>query len=185
MSRKPKNHGLPSLPSIPPEVKQAAQRRKSLLYSSALLAADDDEQREIRRELDSIRETLHLEMLERLKAVCDHYGLDFNDPHCLPSLAMQLARDCISRFDVYSTSRPGRPTGRGMPTGISLVLAVQEIDAERGRGVSDACNRLSKKDGPWKGRSKKVLEVRYYEAKAEKQFLQRLKAKRGTTESTN
>ena len=123
------------------------------------------QQKQIQEEIDAAGAILNFETRKRLKQLCDYYQIDHGD---FVSLALYLARDFIPNFDVYSMpKKKGRPSGRNIPVGAGLVLAVDRIDQERRKGIADACLALSKRDGPWKGILSQTLQTRYYESKKE------------------
>jgi hypothetical protein len=100
----------------------------------------------------------------RLSTLYDHYSIDATAPNAGVTLAYCLACDLIPRFNPMQ-SPPGKGK-RGAPKSVlkkhrDLMGAILEI-TDTGIPVIQACRRLSKRNGPWKGWSPKVLQARYY-----------------------
>lgn len=108
---------------------------------------------------------------KKMEFLLKHYGLNVcgaDEKYVWMRLSYLIAFDYVDGFfgpDYKPQPRKkGRPKGSGKLHKKALFNAINEVQGERHRGVSDACQILSKRKGQWKGLNPKSLETRYYEA---------------------
>jgi hypothetical protein len=114
---------------------------------------------------ESALQTIGIEPEKRLSVLYDHYSIDATAPNAGVILAYCLARHFIPHFDPMQTPSPkgnrGRPK-RVTEKHLDLVGAILEITETPGVRVIQACRRLAKQAGPWRGLPPKELQARYY-----------------------
>ena len=115
---------------------------------------------------DAATRTIGAETERRLSNLYSHYSLDATDPNAGVTLAYRLACDLIPHFNPWEVRTHTGARRRGRPKSVkeghlALIGAILKI-TDTGTSVIQACRKLSRLNGPWKGLRPKVLQARYY-----------------------
>lgn len=88
------------------------------------------------------------------------FRVSINERNWERTLLLRLAETHVKGFSVVD--RPPRTAGRSR---MDYLPMIEDIDSMRKtvKSVARACEILSKKDGPWKGRNPESMATRYYE----------------------
>jgi hypothetical protein len=152
----------------------SGELNKPIIKSRAIsqfLSANPDLSDEDRSHLEQSDETRILSIqFGKLELLLDHYEIDRSDKDKWRKLGWSLACEFVPglRVNEPPSRHRGRPKIWQGEKGISLVLLVDQIRAERKRGTADAIRtmiqRYPKEWGAFK-RKEEILAVRYAEVK--------------------
>ncbi len=140
----------------------------------ALLTHGEPEQKQKQIKTEETMRVCRL-IMKKLDLLLAHYGIDENSEQKWMMLSLALGMDCVPGMKVVDhRGSKGRPA-KWLGLNVILVLSVDKIANERGKGIADAVQILVKREHQWgsyKGKESS-LETRYYEAKKQSAVLLR------------
>jgi hypothetical protein len=97
----------------------------------------------------------------KLLLLMQHYGVEHSDQRRWRDLALRLAYDLFPGFSVMDSPPRGRgrPMGRTKHDNFRLASDIEALACDEGVSAGEACRRLVKRKGVWKGEdSKRLIE---------------------------
>ena len=119
---------------------------------------------------EQITEDANRQLRERIIALGEHYGVDFDaEPErYFAEIFRKLAADTVPGFQI-NVHRETRPMGSYKIGGEELFKAVNLRTQERGETVNIACLYLSRHSQKWLNHKPAALETAYYSFKKQTQ----------------